>query len=49
MAQYLITVVKDPIGGGSVKVGTSSASGVMQEVHKEYPAHSFAPFFKLAI
>lgn len=31
MAQYLITVVKDPIGGGSVKVGTSSASGVMQE------------------
>lgn len=31
MAQYLITVVKDPTNGGSVKVGSPSSSGIMQE------------------
>lgn len=31
MAQYLITVIKDPTGGGNVKVGSSTSSSLLQE------------------
>lgn len=33
----------------NIEIDTIPSSGVMQEVHKEYPPHFFAPFFKLAI
>lgn len=33
----------------NIEIDTIPSSGVMLEVQKEYPAHYFAPFFKLAI
>jgi hypothetical protein len=33
----------------NIEINTQEATGIMFEVNKEYPAHFFAPFFKLAI
>lgn len=32
-----------------IELNSTEASGIMVEVNKEYPAHYFAPFFKLAL
>lgn len=33
----------------NIEINTQEATGIMFEVNKEYPAHFFAPFFKLAV
>lgn len=33
----------------NIEINTQEATGIMFEVNKQYPAHFFAPFFKLAL